>query len=170
MKLKVILSVTGIGFFLAGCTTANNEMVLEGVGPDPTSTVNAVATTGTLLVYSAYVVNADFNVRDPHRPQYTDYWIYTADGKLQQRIYNNSGTILQRPKEVELPAGTYRIVAEANGFGVVTVPVTIVAGQDTILHLEGGDRWPNPGAFNQVNAVRLPDGQVVGWKSTVAMK
>jgi hypothetical protein len=71
---------------------------------------------------------------------------------------------------VELPAGTYRIIAQANGYGFVTVPVTVVAGHETILHLEGGDRWPNPRAFNQSNAVRLPDGEVVGWKSAVAMQ
>jgi hypothetical protein len=170
MKPNVILAVSGIGLFLAGCATANNGMVLEGVGPDPASPVDTVAITGTLLVYSAYEVNADFNIRDPHRPQYTDYQILTADGKLQQRVHNCTDTILQRPKIVDLPAGTYCVIAEANGYGAVTVPVTIQAGKDTILHLEGGDRWPNPQAFDQSNAVRLPDGQVVGWKSTVAMK
>jgi hypothetical protein len=170
MKPNVILAVSGIGLLLAGCITANHGMVLEGVGPDPNSAPNMVATSGTLLVYSAYEVNADFNIRDPHRPQYTDYQILTTDGKLHQRVHNSTETILQRPRLIDLPVGTYCVIAEANGFGSVTVPVTIQAGKDTILHLEGGDRWPNPQAFNQSNAVRLPDGQVVGWKSTVAMK
>ena len=170
MRLNVIFAMGSLGLLLAGCATTNNGMVLEGVGPDPTSPVNTTATTGTLLVYSAYTVNADFNVRDPHRPQYTDYRIFTPDGKLQQQVQNSTDTILQRPKEVELPVGTYRIVAEANAYGTVTVPVAIEPGQITVVHLEGGDRWPNRNAFNQSNAVRLPDGEIVGWKSTVAMK
>jgi len=33
------------------------------------------------------------------------------------------------------------------------------------LHLEGGSSWPNESAFNQTNAVRLPDGQIIGWKA-----
>jgi len=35
-----------------------------------------------LVVYSAYEVNADFNARDPRRPEYSDYRIFTADGNL----------------------------------------------------------------------------------------
>src|SRR5580698_2621656 len=147
MKLKLIFAVGGIGLLLAGCATSNNGLMLEGVGPDPSSSVNAAATTGTLLVYSAPEVNADFNSRDPHRPQYSDYQILTADGKLQQQVHNSSGTILQRPKQVDLPVGKYRVVAEANGYGFVTVPVTIEGGRDTMLHLEGGFKWPNQSAF-----------------------
>ena len=170
MKLNLISAAGGLGLLLAGCTTFHNGMVLEGVGPGPASTVNATAADGTLMVFSAYDVNADFNSRDAHRPVYSDYRILTADGKLQQRVHNDSGTMLQRPMGVELPPGQYRIVAAANGYGMVTVPVTIAAGQTTILHLQGGSTWPNQAAFNQTNAVRLPDGGIVGWKSTVAMK
>jgi hypothetical protein len=47
----------------------------------------------------------------------------------------------------------------------VTVPIIIVAQQNTILHLEGGGSWPDESAFNQTNAVRLPDGIIVGWKA-----
>lgn len=170
MKTNIIFAAGAIGLWLAGCATSHDGLALDSVGPDPTSPINAAATTGTLLVYSAFEVNADFNRRDSHRPEYSDYRILTADGKLQQRIHNNSGTILQRPKQVDLPAGKYRIIAQANGYGSVTVPVVIEAGQNTILHLEGGFRWPNQRAFDQANAVRLPDGEIVGWKDTVALK
>jgi hypothetical protein len=170
MKLNILFAVGGIGLWLAGCATSNTGLVLEGVGPDPTSPVNAAGATGTLLVYSAYEANADFDSRDPRRREFSDYRILDADGKLQQRVHNDSGTILQRAKQVALPAGKYRIIARANGYGFVTVPVTIAAGQDTILHLEGGFSWPNQSAFDQSNAVRLPDGEVVGWKDTVALK
>jgi hypothetical protein len=170
MKLNNIFAVGGIGLLLAGCTTSNNGLVLEGVGPGSTSSVNAANTTGTLLVYSAYQVNADFNSRDSRRPEYTDYQILTSDGKLRQQVHNTTGTILQRPKEVTLPTGKYRVVAEANSYGLVTVPVTIEGGQDTVLHLEGGFKWPGQRAFDQSNTVRLPNGEIVGWKDTVVLK
>src|SRR5215472_6138015 len=105
MKFNVLLAVSGISLLLAGCTTSNNGIVLDGVGPNPASPANAAAATGTLLVYSAYIVSPDFNSRDAHRPQYTDYSILTSDGKLQQYVHNSTGTILQRPKQVELPPG-----------------------------------------------------------------
>ncbi len=125
-----------------------------------------VSTNGTLVVYSAYEVNADFNARDPYRPEYSDYNIFSSDGGVIRRVHNNSGTNLQNPLPVSLPKGEYRVVALANGYGLVTVPVIIEPNQNTVIHLEGGDHWPNESAFNQTNAVRLPDGQIVGWKAT----
>ena len=62
-----------------------------------------------------------------------------------------------------LPAGQYRITARANGYGYVTVPVVIAANRNTIVHLETDS--PNSAAFNQTNAVRLPGGEIVGWKT-----
>jgi hypothetical protein len=170
MKNNLLFAVGGIALLLAGCATSHNGMVLDSVGPAPTSTVNSAVPDGSLLVYSAYEVNADFNSRDAHRPEYSDYRILTANGQLQQVVHNNTETILQRPKQVALPAGNYRVVAPANGYGVVTVPITIAAGETTIVHLQGGVAWPDHPAFDQSNAVRLPDGEVVGWKSPVAMR
>jgi len=126
---------------------------------------SSVSTNGTLLVYSAFRRNADFNSRDPNRPEYSDYEIFSPDGQLQQRVHNNTGTILQDAASVTLPAGKYQIKARANGYGFVTVPVIIAEQQNTILHLEGGGFWPDESAFNQTNAVRLPDGLIIGWKA-----
>ena len=86
-------------------------------------------------------------------------------GKFLQAVHNDSGTMLQEAVPVELPPGKYRVVASANGYGHVTIPVVIKAGQTTMLHLEGGGSWPNESAFNQTNAVRLPDGQIIGWRA-----
>jgi len=170
LKLNHVLGMGSLAMLLAGCVTTQNAMVLDRVGPDPSSPINTSSNVGNLIVYSAYDANADFDRRDNFRPEYSDYKVLTAASELQQRVHNNSGTILQRPKLVALPPGDYRVVAQANGYGVVTVPVTIVAGKDTILHLEGGTVWPNQPQFNETNAVRLPDGNVVGWKNTMAMK
>ena len=170
MKKNLLFAVGGVALLLAGCATSHNGMVLDSVGPAPTSTVNPAVPDGSLLVYSAYEVNADFSSRDTRRPEYSAYRILSTDGRLQQVVHNNTDTMLQRPKQVALPAGNYRVVAEANGYGVVTVPITIAAGEMTFVHLQGGVAWPDHPAFDQSNAVRLPDGEVVGWKSPVAMK
>ncbi|HEY1717050.1 MAG TPA: hypothetical protein VGH42_02000 [Verrucomicrobiae bacterium] len=151
------------GSFLSGCATGKNGTVLDTVGPSLPQPA-AISTNGTLVVYSAYEVNADFNARDPNRPEYSDYRIFTTDEKLLQRVRNNSGTILQDPLSVQLPPGKYNVIARANGYGYLTIPVIIAARQNTILHLEGGGSWPHEPASNQTNAVRLPDGQVIGWK------
>ncbi len=153
------------GALLSGCATEKNGLALDTVGPPLSQPTAANSTNGTLVVYSAYEVNADFNRRDPYRPEYSDYRIFSTDGKLLRKIHNNSGTILQDPVPVELPAGKYRVIARANGYGYVTVPVIVEAQQSTILHLEGGGSWPDESVFNQTNAVRLPGGQVVGWRA-----
>lgn len=162
--MKRILALLMTGAFLAGCASPNNGSVLNTVGPAPSSAGNDNSTTGTLVVYSAYEVNADFNSRDPNRPEYSDYRIYTNDGKLLERVHNNSDTIFQDPRRVALPAGSYCVVASANGFGHVTIPVTITTRKTTMVRLEGN--WSASYQFNDTNAVRLPDGQVVGYRST----
>ena len=125
------------GALLAGCATDRNEMVLNPVGPAPgqfAATTESGA--GSLVVYSAYDVNPDFNLRDEDRPRYTDYQILTVDGRMLKFVHNDTGTILQRPVSVSLPAGNYRVMARANGLGRVAVPVIIASGQVTSLHLE----------------------------------
>jgi hypothetical protein len=165
MKVFFTLMLIMAGAFVSSCATGRNGLALDTVGP-PLSQPTAVnSTNGTLVVYSAYEVNADFNSRDPYRPECSDYRILSNDGKLLQRIHNNSGNSLQNPVAVGLPPGKYRVCARASGYGYVTVPVIIEAQQTTVLHLEGGSSWPNESAFNQTNAVRLPDGQIIGWKA-----
>jgi hypothetical protein len=121
-------------------------------------------------VYSARNVTPDFNRRDPNRAEYSDYKIFGQDGHFQQWVHNSAGGILQRPKRVELTAGRYRIAAQANGYGVVSVPVVIVAGQDTVVHMEGSFNWARVPGFDPAEAVRLPGGEIVGWKAGTAMK
>ena len=163
MKTLPVLIATAIGMLLTGCA-ARNRLVLDPVGPPSSQPVAVGSNLGTLVVYSAYEVNADFNARDPYRPEYSDYKIFYSEGRLRQKVHNNSGTILQEPAKMELPAGRYQVMARANGYGIVTVPILIEAGKNTVIHVEGGF-WSNASGFNQTNAVRLPDGQVIGWKA-----
>jgi len=166
MKWLVPLMALTTAALLSGCATGN-PLVLDPVGPPPTppGAAGSTSTTGTLVVYSAARRSADFNARDPRITEYSDYRIFAADGMLLQRVHNNSGTRLQDAAAVALPPGKYKVRARANGHGLVTVPVLIIAGQTTALHLEGGDPWPDKSVFNQTNSVRLPDGQIVGWKA-----
>lgn len=165
-RFRALIAIMA-GAFLSGCATDNKRLVLDAVGPDPTlpQIAGTVATNGCLVVYSAYRRNADFNTRDSYRPESSDYKIFSNTGAFWQRIHNNSGNSLQSVVPVTLPAGEYKVKARANGYGYVVVPVVIMTKQTTILHLEGDGNWPNPSMFNQTNAVRLPDGLVVGWKA-----
>jgi hypothetical protein len=165
MRTFLSFNIVAAGVLLAGCSTGRSGITLDTVGPVPVQPAAISSTNGTLVVYSAYEVNADFNSRDPYRPEYSDYRILTTDGKPLQKVHNNSGTILQDPVPVELPAGKYCVIARANGYGHVTVPIIIEARQSTILHLEGGVSWPDKSILGQTNAVRLPDGQIVGWRA-----
>jgi hypothetical protein len=148
---------------LAGCAGMRSDFALDTVGPMPNQAAPLGSGPGTLIVYSAGKVNADFNSRDPNRRECSDYKILDSHKKLVEHVHNVSDNIFQGPVLVDLPPGKYFVVARSNGYGVVTVPVMIETGLQTILHLDGG--WPNEPVFNQNNAVRLPDGEIVGWKS-----
>ncbi|HVU27995.1 MAG TPA: hypothetical protein VHG71_09700 [Verrucomicrobiae bacterium] len=164
MKKFIFSTSIVAAFVLSGCMTAKNVTVLDTVGPVRKELTAKNSTNGTLIVYSAYEVNADFNARDPNRPEYSDYKILTAGGKLLQKVHNNTGTILADPLPVPLTPGKYIVVVRANGYGRLTIPVVIEARRSTVLHLEGGGSWPDESVFNQTNAVRLDDGQIIGWK------
>jgi hypothetical protein len=73
---------------------------------------------------------------------------------------------LDGPKRVQLPVGTYCVIARANGYGVVTVPVIIRADQVTTVHLEGSPSWQNLSQLSRSNSVRLPDGAIAGWRAS----
>jgi len=166
VKFLLTLNFFAAGMLLSGCADGKGGTTPAAAGSAPgrLATVNLMS--GTLVVFSAYKVNPDFNPRDPYRPEFSDYEIYTAGGKLLRRVHNNSGTILQNPATVELSTGEYRVVARANGYGHVTVPVFIEPGQNTVLHLEGTGSWPAPAVINPTNVVRLPNGKVIGWQVT----
>jgi hypothetical protein len=150
--------------FLSGCASGN-KLVLGTVGPQLSQPAAINTTNGTLVVYSAYEAGAEFNSRNESGQSHSNYKILTSDGRLLQKVHNDTGTMLQNPAAVQLAPGKYTVVAKANGYGYATIPVIIAPQQSTILHLEGGGAWPDEAAFNPTNGVRLPDGLVVGWKS-----
>lgn len=167
MRLLSFSLVAGLAVLLAGCCTCGQaHLTLPTVGPGPHQIAAASLTNGTLVVYSAFEVGAAFNSRDSLDQEYSNYKILTPDGKLLRRVHNNSDDMLQQPVSVKLPGGKYLVVAHANGYGVVTVPVLVVAGKRTSLHLEGG--LPEGQVNQQTNMVCLPDGRMIGYKASAS--
>jgi hypothetical protein len=165
MKFRLLISGLAASALLSGCASDRHGLVLDAVGPLP-APLGAPSCNGTLVVFSAFEQGEDLNAPD-YRRQHTNYRILSADGKAIQTVHNDSGTLAEGPKPVELPAGTYRVVARANGYGEVTVPVVIRANQATTVHLEGGFSWPKRKDLATSDAVRLPDGEIVGWHTAV---
>jgi hypothetical protein len=148
----------------SGCAFGPRDMVLERVGPSPASVADNNGE-GSLVVYTAYDVSAPSIGDYEHRHHYTNYKILTDDGKLLQTVHNDVGTSVRQAAQVNLPAGTYRVVANANGYGTVTVPLVIGSNRLTVVHLEGGATWPDMSAGDQASAVHFPDGEIVGWRA-----
>jgi len=162
MKPYAVALLSGI-IILEGCVSFQNGLVLDAVGPAPHG--NRISgPNGALKVYSAFDQHAHFD-GSPYRRYHSNYKILSDDGKLLQEIQNDLGGVTQDPKRVELQPGQYRVIARANGYGWVTVPVLIVARNVTIVHLEGGGSWRRDAALVS-NSVRFPDGRIAGWRGT----
>jgi hypothetical protein len=165
MKALFVASLLSATALVAGCASQKPALVLDPVGPPAMSPTPGTAR-GWLVVFSALDPHAHFSSL-PYDVFYTDYTILSQDGKLLQKVPNNPNSSLPGPTKVELAAGTYRVMARANGYGTVTVPVVVAAHQTTTLHLEGAGGWRNRAALAQTNPVRLPDGRIVGWRAEV---
>jgi hypothetical protein len=162
MKIYCTVLLLTAATLWSGCAFGPHGMVLEPVGPSPEA--SGSSTTGTLVVFSAYEVTAPGIGDFEHRHHYSDYRILSEDGKPLQTVRNDIGTEVKQAARVQLPAGRYRVAASSNGYGTVIVPVVIATNRTTAVHLEGGSSWVSDAALNQTNFVRLPDGELVGWR------
>jgi len=163
MKLLIAASFLVAAALAPGCVSQHHGLVLDPIGP-PDSQSAGAGSNGTLVVFSAFDPHAHFNDL-PYLRHYTDYKITCEDGRFVQTVLNANATSLEGPKQVQLPVGAYCVVARANGYGVVTVPVVIRAKQVTMVHLEGSPSWHHLSQLSQSNPVRLPDGTIAGWRA-----
>jgi hypothetical protein len=163
MKLLIAANLLVAASLLTGCVSQSHGLVLDPIGP-PNPQLAGAGSKGSLVVFSAFDTHSDFNDL-PYLRHYTDYKIVSADGTLQQTVHNDSGLLVEGPKRLQLPVGAYRVVAHANGYGMVTVPVVIRAEETTTVHLEGSASWPDRGALRASNPVCLPDGEIAGWRA-----
>jgi hypothetical protein len=164
MKTYYTVVLLAAAALWSGCAAGPHGMVLEPVGPSPQA--SGSTTTGTLVVYSAYEVTAPGIGDFEHRHHYSDYRILSEDGKLLQTVHNDIGTEVKEATHVQLPPGKYRVAANSNGYGTVIVPVVIAMNRTTVVHLVGGYSWASDAGLNQADSVRLPDGEIVGWRAT----
>ena len=178
MKFSAWLGLGGCVFWLTGCQMMTKVTVLAPIGP-ALSTASRTETEGGLQVYSArqpaYVDvnteatlwNNDFGKNDfLFSSGHTDYLLYGRDGTLIQRVHNDLRSLDSVPAVIPLPAGTYQIEAESEDHGAtekVRVPVVIEGGLTTVVHLMG-DWKPKP-ACKEQEIVRLPNGDIAGWRA-----
>lgn len=147
-----------IASMLAGCSTT--PIVLNPVGPPPPG-ATAPPHQGYLQVYTP--TEARNEGEDTYYP-HSGYHIYTASGVRWKHVPNRIDTTDESPMVVVLPAGNYKIVARADGYGRITVPVVINGGTLTEVNLETWNRKKTP-PNNEAAVVQLPNGYVVGWRA-----
>ena len=164
MKMLVAASIVLSSVLLSGCASFGNRLVLDRVGPSPRQPVitGSHDPQGALVVFSAF----DVGISSVARRQFSNYKILLEDGTLLKKVVNdNNGLIRGSPTQVELPEGKYRIVADSNGYGVVTVPVLITASRVTTVYLAARPSSVEEEELRQADPVRLPDGAIVGWRA-----
>ncbi len=125
--------MVGILPLVASCAASRNSVVLGPVGPEP-STVDASAPNGYLKVYSA---TEDHNDGHIHYYPHTGYTVYLEDGKTVVKTVTNAiGIHDEEPSLVQLPAGNYVVLAEAEDSSMVRVAVVIKPGRLTKVDLQ----------------------------------
>lgn len=164
MKILSICAASAFVLALTGCVSERDHLVLAQVGPVRAS-VPDKSSEGFLKVYSAYDAGAHFYSRNYDGREFSDYSIFDATGQLIRKVQNSTDSILEAPATISLPPGQYKVIARANGYGNVTVPVVIKRDQQTVLHLEGGGTASEFAGTAPNETVCLPDGRIVGYRS-----
>lgn len=132
-KITALL-VTPLALCLNGSTTVQAEDA-DRLFPE-TATIayfNYKVAPGYLKVYSATDESNDGDLRYyPH----SSYIIYTTEGKLVRTVENHVSPSDESPELVELPAGSYIVMARSERDGDVQIRVGIAPGQLAVLNLD----------------------------------
>src|SRR5215472_9930073 len=131
-KIKIIAYLGAVMLpVFTGC--ASNPVVTAPVGPGPIEH-SASNANGYLKVYSD---TEEHVVGDgPHYWLHTGYTICDMSGKEVKHVQNHVGDMDEMPTSVDIPAGSYKVVAQSASYGRVTVPVVIREGKTTVVHLD----------------------------------
>lgn len=162
VKTLYQLSRTLLLLLLPACSFQPKQAVVQPVGPAPRVNVNSDHE-GYLVVYSAWSNFVDQGSTGHH----SRYTISSDDGKLLKEVINHTDRFDEGPLRVPLPTGCYHVRARSAHFGRVNVPVIIQERQTTFVYLDGSSH-PEAPSSQQNNAVKLPDGEIVGWSTTLA--
>ena len=157
--------IVGILPLVASCAASRDPVVIGPVGPQPLM-ADDLTPKGYLKVYTA---TEDHDDGDVHYFPHTSYTIYSEDGKtVVKKVANAISIHDEDPSLVQLPGGKYVVLAEAENSGMVRIAVIIAPGQLTKVDLQYDWKHHAPSG-NAADWVRLPNGQVVGWRATAAV-
>jgi hypothetical protein len=151
--------------------------VAGAVGPAP-SEARAGTGDGSLVVWSARTpADVDVNLAEwrwnndfgrnefLYEPAHSDYTIYKPTGEVVEHVRNSHDVDDPAPTRVMLPAGTYKVEAEALDCQSERIQalmtVVIEPGQTTAAYLDGD--WKPQGGPEGTELARLPCGRPVGW-------
>jgi len=151
-------ALIGLLALLCGCET-QRLIVIDAVGPAHAMSAPAPRA-GTLIVYS---VLESASVEQSEYPVHSPYTLLTDEGRLLLHVGNRTGAFAANPQALSLAAGRYRVRALAPGGGEVIVPVIIESDQTTVVRLDGSALAQR--SAESATLVRLPDGQVVGYRA-----
>jgi hypothetical protein len=147
---------------MPACSFHSQPAVLPAVGPAPARAL-APEADGFLVVYSAWSNFVDQGSTGHH----SRYIVTSEDGRTRREVINHIDRFDEGPIRLPLTPGGYRVSARSAHFGRVTVPVVIQPRQTTSVYLDGSSH-PQVHAEPGGEVVRLPNGEVVGWSTTVA--
>ncbi len=153
--------VVGILPMVASCAASRDSVVIGPVGPQP-SIADDLAPKGYLKVYTATEDHDDGHV---HYFPHTSYTIYSEDGKtVVKKVANAISIHDEDPSLVQVPAAKYVVLAKAENCGMVRIAFIITPGQLTKIDLQYDWKHRTPSG-TAADWVRLPNGQVVGWRA-----
>lgn len=157
MKRIFVVAGAALAWLAAGCSST--PLAVSPVGPNPAG-VNHNTKFGQLQVFSALIGRTEGD--NPTWFQHTDYTVYNQNGKAVKHVANEAGHYAETPRLIRLPPGRYVVKAQAKDYLSVEVPVVIVAGRVTRVHLDNA--W-QPTAARKTGLVSLPAGNPVGWNA-----
>lgn len=157
-KNAIYLLLAGIVPLWVSCVS--QPIALAPVGPGPTAKRVSSPRDGALEVYTE---TEEYYEDEMSYFPHTDYQIYTADGKHLQRVWNHHDHEDESPAVVTLPPGNYLVKAQAEFYGVVTVPVVIKPCETTRVVLQPG--WSPGNNIAKSDLVQMPNGYFVGWRA-----
>jgi hypothetical protein len=144
-----------------GCSSPQQAPISERVGPEP-QVGSSHDDVGYLVVYSAWS-----NFVDPGSSGHHSRYIVAADnGASPREIINHVDRFDEGPIQLPLTPGAYHVRARSAHFGRVNVPVVVEPHRTTVVYLDGRPHSGTEMAETK-NAVRLPDGEIVGWSATI---
>ena len=144
----------------ASCASPPKQAIVEPIGPVPVAS-SSTDNSGYLVVYSAWSNFVDQGSTGHH----SRYTVTADDGSLSREVINHIDRFDEGPIQLPLAPGAYHVKARSAHFGRVNVPVVVQPHQTTVVYLDG-KRHPEAPPAQQTSAVKLPDGEIIGWAAT----